>query len=261
MPGVRSALAKVLDYFVFCCSRGLRFGLLEETYNVILINIRREVIENRCIISVTNPYRRPEMQPLFAAQVLEPIQEELKSLSKMEMGPVGESAANPYLNESSPTQLEIHIHKKIYNLFILPEIKDFNRYKNIFLHSQEKISTEMQRHRARLALPAPPTKKGLPSPAQLIELFNAETAALMNCIRNSYKEEEHPETSYLHSLVTSEIAQEIAFYTIEETLCLHELPALKEIYYLHTAEQCEAYNKQMDFLNANCTDAECFDHL
>lgn len=44
MPGVRSALAKVLDYFVFCCSRGLRFGLLEETYNVILINIRREVL-------------------------------------------------------------------------------------------------------------------------------------------------------------------------------------------------------------------------
>ena len=37
-------MAKILDYFVFCCSKGLRFGRLEETYNVILLTIRKQVV-------------------------------------------------------------------------------------------------------------------------------------------------------------------------------------------------------------------------
>ena len=28
-PGIRGKIAKLFDYFVFCCSRGLRFGKLE----------------------------------------------------------------------------------------------------------------------------------------------------------------------------------------------------------------------------------------
>jgi hypothetical protein len=41
-----------------------------------------QVIENRCVITVTNPYRREDLQPLFAAKILDPIQEQLKSLGK-----------------------------------------------------------------------------------------------------------------------------------------------------------------------------------
>lgn len=36
-------VAKVLDYVVFCCSRGIKYGVLEETYNVIVITMKREV--------------------------------------------------------------------------------------------------------------------------------------------------------------------------------------------------------------------------
>lgn len=41
--GLRARMAKLLDYLVFCCSKGLRFGRLEETYNVILLTIRKQV--------------------------------------------------------------------------------------------------------------------------------------------------------------------------------------------------------------------------
>lgn len=43
MRGLKRAFGKIMDFLFFCCSRGARYGLLEETYNVILITIRREV--------------------------------------------------------------------------------------------------------------------------------------------------------------------------------------------------------------------------
>ena len=47
-----------------------------------------------------------------------------------------------------------------------------------------------------------------------MEVFIQEADNLMVCLQNSYKEEENQETSFLHSLVTSESAQEIALYKI-----------------------------------------------
>ena len=41
--GWKRMVAKVLDYVVFCCSRGIKYGVLEETYNVIVITMKREV--------------------------------------------------------------------------------------------------------------------------------------------------------------------------------------------------------------------------
>ena len=41
--GLRRVCGKVMDFLCFCCSRGIRYGLLEETYNIILITIKREV--------------------------------------------------------------------------------------------------------------------------------------------------------------------------------------------------------------------------
>jgi hypothetical protein len=41
-----------------------------------------QVIENRCIVTVSNPYRHEALDLLFAATILDPIQEQLKSLGK-----------------------------------------------------------------------------------------------------------------------------------------------------------------------------------
>ena len=41
--GLKRIVAKMLDYVVFCCSRGIKYGVLEETYNVIVITMKREV--------------------------------------------------------------------------------------------------------------------------------------------------------------------------------------------------------------------------
>lgn len=41
--GLRRAWGKIMDFLFFCCSRGIRYGLLEETYNIILITVKREV--------------------------------------------------------------------------------------------------------------------------------------------------------------------------------------------------------------------------
>ena len=40
---MKRLVKRCLDYLVFCCSKGLTYGILEETYNVILINIKKEV--------------------------------------------------------------------------------------------------------------------------------------------------------------------------------------------------------------------------
>jgi len=50
-------------------------------------------------------------------------------------------------------------------------MKEFNRYKSIFMHSKDQITKEIGEHKSKLTL-ANHNKKGLPSPAVLIELFN-----------------------------------------------------------------------------------------
>ena len=81
-PGLRGKISKMLDYFVFCCSKGFRFGKLEETYNVILLTIRKHVIDNHCFVTVNNPYYQFEkttMRECYLHHILDPIQEELKN--------------------------------------------------------------------------------------------------------------------------------------------------------------------------------------
>lgn len=88
---------------------------------------------------------------------------------------------------------------------MLQENKELSRYKNIFLHSLEKVKEELERHTQKLN--GCTSKKGLPNPGAVVEVFIQEADNLMVCLQNSYKEEENQETSFLHSLVTSESAQ------------------------------------------------------
>ena len=67
--------------------------------------------------------------------------------------------------------------------------------------------------------------------------------------------------NYLHSLLSSETAEIITLYTIEETICMHQLNNLKEIYLSSLQEQCEAFNKHMEGINSGKNDEECFEHL
>jgi hypothetical protein len=142
---------------------------------------------------------------------------------------------------------------------VLQDNKDLSRYKNIFLHSLEKVKEEIEKHLQKLNLAI--SKKNLPNPGTIIEVFIQESENLMVCLQNSYKEEEIQETSFLHSLVTSESAQEIALYKIEEALCLYEITNLKEIYLRHTEEQCLAFNQNIAFVNSEFSDEDCFEHL
>jgi len=41
--GIGCWIKKMVDYCVFCCSKGVTQGRLEETYRVIVITIKREV--------------------------------------------------------------------------------------------------------------------------------------------------------------------------------------------------------------------------
>lgn len=92
---------------------------------------------------------------------------------------------------------------KVYNLFLLNERKELARYKNIFLHSLEKI--EMAEKQLQLRTNANSSNKKLPpSPAVLVEAIVRESDCLLNSLKVSYKEaEEDGETTYLHSLLTS----------------------------------------------------------
>jgi hypothetical protein len=142
---------------------------------------------------------------------------------------------------------------------VLPDVPDLGRYKNIFLYSLEKVKEEMAIHAQKLNVAT--SKKNLPNPASIVQIFIQETDYLLIGLQNSYKDEEHPETSYLHSLLTTESAQEIALYKIEEALCLHQMRPLKEIYLRHVQEQCDAYNNNITSVNATFSDEECFEHL
>jgi len=67
-------------------------------------------------------------------------------------------------------------------------MKELNRFKSIFKHSLEKITKEIERHRSKFSS-STVNKKSLQSPSALIELFNNETLALMNTVKNSFNEE------------------------------------------------------------------------
>ena len=95
--------------------------------------------------------------------------------------------------------------RKIYELFVLPDVPELNRYKNIFLYSLEKLKEEMANHAQKLNMAT--SKRNLPNPASVVQIFIQETEYLLIGLQNSYKDEEHPETSYLHSLLTTESAQ------------------------------------------------------
>jgi hypothetical protein len=41
-----------------------------------------KIIENRCVVTVSNPYKQEGLGLLFASQILDPIQEQLKALGK-----------------------------------------------------------------------------------------------------------------------------------------------------------------------------------
>ncbi len=54
MGGLCQSFKNCLDYLVFCCSRGMKFGLLEESYNVIVITIKRDVYQRSIRLSKTD---------------------------------------------------------------------------------------------------------------------------------------------------------------------------------------------------------------
>jgi hypothetical protein len=80
-------------------------------------------------------------------------------------------------------------------------VAELARYKNIFLYSLEKVREEMATHLQKLNNAT--SKRTLPNPASMVQLFIQETDYLLIGLQNSYKDEEHPESSYLHSLLTS----------------------------------------------------------
>lgn len=57
------------------------------------------MIENRCVLVVSNPYREKTLQGLFEALVLEPIQDLLRSIRKdIDIGKEEEVRRNESLN-------------------------------------------------------------------------------------------------------------------------------------------------------------------
>jgi hypothetical protein len=95
----------------------------------------------------------------------------------------------------------LQICRKIYELFVVSGVGELSRYKNLFLYSLEKVREEMAAHVQKFT--SCQTKRGMPNPASIIQVFIQEEDNLLVCLQNSYKEEEHPETSFLHSLLTS----------------------------------------------------------
>jgi hypothetical protein len=98
-------------------------------------------------------------------------------------------------------QVTLETCRKIYELFVVSGVAELSRYKNLFLYSLEKIKDEMASHLQKLANCQ--GKRGMPNPVSIIQVFIQEEENLLVCLQNSYKEDEQPETSYLHSLLTS----------------------------------------------------------
>ena len=153
--------------------------------------------------------------------ILFPIQEELKNILKLDDHDHHEEHfRNPILNENSPTRMDMHIHRYIarwlrhvYELFVLTENKEFSRYKNLFLHSLDKIGEQMTSYRQKVNNPNVPPKR-LPNPSELTEVFIRQSEILLQSLKNSYQEEDHSEMAHLHSLLCSETAEAITLYTI-----------------------------------------------
>lgn len=87
---------------------------------------------------------------------------------------------------------------------MLQDNKEYNRYKNIFLHSVEKIDKEIEQYRIKVNNPT--NSKKVASPSTIIEAINKETESLLVSLKNTYKEDDTQELTYLHSLLASETA-------------------------------------------------------
>jgi hypothetical protein len=90
-------------------------------------------------------------------------------------------------------------------LFVVQDNKEYNRYKNIFLHSIEKIDKEIEQYKYKINNPSLNPKK-IASPSTIIEAINKETDSLLVSLKNTYKEDDTQELIYLHSLLASETA-------------------------------------------------------
>ncbi len=69
-------------------------------------------------------------------------------------------------------------------------VAELSRYKNLFMYSLEKVKEEMATHVQKFN--SCQTKKGMPNPASIIQVFIQEEGNLLVCLQNSYKEDEHP---------------------------------------------------------------------
>ena len=76
-------------------------------------NQTRQVIENRCLLNVTNPYHRDAyMQQRFHTEILEVLEEELKNTGdKVDERVEAEVGEHPYLDHTSPSQTVMQVNK------------------------------------------------------------------------------------------------------------------------------------------------------
>ena len=130
----------------------------------------------------------------------------------------------------------MQIHKTIYELFVLTENKEYSRYKNLFLHSLEKITDEIAKYRHKVNHPT--SSKKIPSPSVIVESIIFQSEVLIQSLKNSYQEEDRHELTYLQPLLCSETAEAVTLYTIEEAICMYHLSVLKDLYQSSVADQC-----------------------
>lgn len=75
-------------------------------------------------------------------------------------------------------------YRKIFELFMLTGNGELSRYKNLFLYSLDKVKEELASHLGKLGNGS---KKSLPNPASVVQVFIQESENLMICLQNSYK--------------------------------------------------------------------------
>jgi hypothetical protein len=83
-------------------------------------------------------------------------------------------------------QVLLPLLRKIYELFVISSVAELSRYKNLFLYSLEKVKEEMAGHLQKFANCT--SKRGLPNPASVVQVFIQEEENLLICLQNSYKE-------------------------------------------------------------------------